>query len=144
MYFGYSLQNETPRKIRGAKNPLFHSFIIRTIPSVREFHPFGGMTPFADYTAGGELHSAPKNIRLPKLYDAIKILSSVFHIFYFKKNRRSAVFIFIKYRFDKWEISNTEPQLFGKRFQARFLFCGSLRSLSRQLPSPRPLSCRAT
>ncbi len=39
--------------------PKHVSFLIRTIPSVRELHPFGPKG-FADYTAGGEFHSAPK------------------------------------------------------------------------------------
>ncbi len=33
---------------------------IRTVPSVREFHPFGLQSKFADYTAGEEFHLAPK------------------------------------------------------------------------------------
>lgn len=33
---------------------------IRTIPSVREFHPIGLQSKFADYTAGEEFHLAPK------------------------------------------------------------------------------------
>lgn len=33
---------------------------------------------FADFTAGGELHSAPKNIRLPALYALFIRLSSIF------------------------------------------------------------------
>ena len=46
-----------------------HSFPIRTIPSVTELHRIGkGFTPFfADFTAGGELHPAPKNIFIVKV-----------------------------------------------------------------------------
>ena len=46
--------------LQGAQKRLFCTSSIRTIPSVREFHPIGLQSKFADYTAGEEFHLAPK------------------------------------------------------------------------------------
>ena len=39
--------------------------------------PVRGLAPFADFTAGGDFHSAPKNIRFVLLYRAARKLSTV-------------------------------------------------------------------
>ncbi len=65
---------------------------IRTIPSVSEFHRFNrifsaflktGKYGLADFTAGGEFHSAPKQITLTLYTDAF-FLSIVLNNFFYQ------------------------------------------------------------
>ena len=47
---------------QGRRYIFFISSLIRTLPSVRESHPFGSLVSrkFADFTAGMEFHQSPK------------------------------------------------------------------------------------
>lgn len=54
--------------LSGARRNAVVSFLIRTITVGTGITPVRGLAPFADCTAGGDFHSAPKNIRLRILY----------------------------------------------------------------------------
>ena len=62
------------------KGPMHNSSLIQTILSVPESHRIGCKKQFADCTAGGESHPAPKNFCSDGFYYCAGELSSMLQI----------------------------------------------------------------
>ena len=67
-----------PQVLRDAKKRFYFFFYHPDYTVGTGISPVREHALFADFTAGGELHSAPKNIQLHLLYDSFYILSTIF------------------------------------------------------------------